>query len=305
MQITFDGLQRSWFGGVNIPALVALQQLVASSTHIVARSVAQAVPATTVVFYRGVFSVLTYAVWIWFVQRQGSAGTFQWRDWWRFALLGLVNMPLNQYLFVAGLRYTTAPNAALAFALSPVFVLVFASVLLKERLRWHAMIGIALAVLGAAIVAFQRGASLQSEVTVGNLMELAASCAWSFYTVWGRPLVQRYGAVPTTALGMLWGLVLFVPIAAFVPGGLMPPAAMSPRQWGEIAYLGIVTSGVGWALWYVLLRQMEASRLAVFNNLQPIVTVILSWIAFGELPPPAFWIGGAIALTGVLLAQRT
>lgn len=199
---------------------------------------------------------------VWFVQRQRLGGTFQWRDWWRFALLGLVNMPLNQYLFVAGLRYTTAPNAALAFALSPVFVLVLASVFLGERLRWHAIMGIALAVLGAVIVAFQRGASLRSEVTVGNLMELAASCAWAFYTVWGRPLVQRYGAVPTTAFGMLWGLGLFMPVAALVPGGLLPPDAISPRQWGEIAYLGIVTSGVGWALWYVLLRQIEASRLA-------------------------------------------
>ena len=301
----FVGFYCSWVSVVNIPALVALQQLVASSTHIVARSVAQAVPATTVVFYRGVFSVCAYAVWIWFVQRQRLGGTFQWRDWWRFALLGLVNMPLNQYLFVAGLRYTTAPNAALAFALSPVFVLVLASVFLGERLRWHAIMGIALAVLGAVIVAFQRGASLRSEVTVGNLMELAASCAWAFYTVWGRPLVQRYGAVPTTAFGMLWGLGLFMPVAALVPGGLLPPDAISPRQWGEIAYLGIVTSGVGWALWYVLLRQIEASRLAVFNNLQPILTVILSWLAFGEVPPPAFWIGGAIALAGVLLAQRT
>lgn len=290
---------------MNLPALVVLQQLVASSTHIVARSVAQTLPATTVVFYRGVFSVLVYAGWIWFVQRQRLAVSFEWRDWWRFALLGLVNMPLNQFLFVAGLRFTTAPNAALAFALSPVFVLVFASVLLRERLRWQAIVGIALAVIGAVIVALQRGASLRTDVVVGNVMELAASCAWSFYTVWGRPLVQRYGAVTATAFGMLWGLGLFVPIAAAVPGGLLPPNAISLRQWSEIAYLGIVTSGVGWALWYVLLRQMEASRLAVFNNLQPVLTVILSWLAFGEVPPLAFWIGGAIALAGVLLAQRT
>ncbi len=290
---------------MNTPFLVFIQQLIASSTHVVARSAVTSIPATTIVFYRGVFSVLTYAGW--FAVRGWSGENIwriEWRDWWRFAVLGMLNMPINQFLFVAGLHHTSAPNAALAFALSPVFVLLFAPFLLKEKFTREKLIGVALAVIGAAIVAVGRGAWLQDRSTLGNLMEFAASCAWSLYTVWGRPLVQRYGALPTTALGMLWGMVLFIPVALVVPGGLVPIDSISLAQWLEIAYLGIVTSGVGWALWYVLLRRMEAGRLAVFNNLQPVMTVVISWIVLGELPPLAFWVGGTIAVTGVVLAQR-
>lgn len=284
--------------------LVVFQQLIASSTHVVARSVAVQIPATAIVLYRGVLSVLTYVVWLLVQRRLGSSWRIAPRDWWRFVVLGLLNMPLNQYLFVAGLRLTTAPNAALAFALSPVFVLVFAAFLLGEKLSWHKIVGVVLAAVGAIIVVGERGITFSSQTMVGNLMELAASCAWSLYTVWGRPLVQRYGAVPTTALGMMIGLAFFIPIAALVPDGVLAPAHLSLQQWLEIAYLGVVTSGLGWGLWYVLLRRMEAGRLAVFNNLQPALTVLLSWLAFGELPSVAFWIGGSIAIAGVLLTQR-
>lgn len=290
---------------MNLYALVAVQQLVASSTHVVARSVATVLPATSIVLYRGVFSVLTYAAWLGLRKQPFGLPPIARNDWWRFVLLGLVNMPLNQYLFVAGLHYTTAPNAALAFALSPAFVLVLARWLLGERLTPLKLIGVVLAIGGAAIVAFGRGARLGADAALGNVMELAASFSWSLYTVWGRPLVQRYGAVPTTAIGMLWGLVLFAPIAAVVPQGIVLPGEIGTQQWIEIAYLGVVTSGIGWALWYVLLRRMEAGRLAVFNNLQPAMTVVLAWLAFGELPPVEFWIGGSIAIAGVVLAQRT
>ncbi|MCX7930448.1 MAG: DMT family transporter [Chlorobi bacterium] len=289
---------------MNLYLWVAIQQTVASSTHVVARSVATVLPATTVVLYRGIFSVLVYTVWIVLRRHRVPKLAIKREDLWRFAVLGLVNMPLNQYLFVAGLHYTTAPNAALAFALSPVFVLVLARLLLGERFSLSAMIGILLAVAGAAVVAFGRGARFGADAALGNIMELAASFAWSLYTVWGRPLVQRYGAIPTTAIGMLWGLVLFVPVAFLGAGGILSPVAISTKQWIEIAYLGIVTSGVGWALWYMLLRRMEAGRLAVFNNLQPVLTVILAWLVFGELPPLEFWIGGSIALVGVAIVQR-
>ncbi len=290
---------------MSTPLLVFIQQLIASSTHVVARSAVTSIPATTIVFYRGVFSVLIYAGWFALRGWTGNIWRIERRDRWRFAVLGMLNMPINQFLFVAGLQHTSAPNAALAFALSPVFVLLFARLLLKEKLTREKLIGVALAVIGAAIVAVGRGAWLQDRSTLGNLMEFAASCAWSLYTVWGRPLVQRYGAIPTTALGMLWGMVLFIPVALVVPGGFIPIDSISLAQWLEIAYLGIVTSGVGWALWYILLHRMEAGRLAVFNNLQPVMTVVISWIALGELPPLAFWIGGTIAIAGVVLAQRS
>lgn len=285
-------------------ALVGIQQLVASSTHVVARSVAAAVPATTIVFYRGVLSVLVYAILIVTRRHYGAPRPIHRNDWWRFLALGLVNMPLNQYLFIAGLKYTTAPNAALAFALSPVFVLLFARWLLGEPLTATKVVGVVAAVVGATIVTSGRGARFGTDAMLGNIMELAASCAWSLYTVWGRPLVQRYGAMQTTAIGMLTGLVLFLPLAVVVPGGIRDPCELCVHHWLEIAYLGIITSGIGWALWYMLLRWIEAGRLAVFNNLQPVLTVLLAWIAFGEIPPIEFWIGGAIAITGVMITQR-
>ncbi len=285
--------------------LLLLQQLISSSTHLIAKNVTGVLHPTTVVLLRGCFTCAAFGLWC--VLRRRRLPVVERKDLPLLLLLGLINMPINQLLFIWGVRYTTAPNASLAYALTPAFVVVFLLLAGKERAGWKRYLGVAIAFAGAAIVLADRGAALDSTQLLGNIIVLAASMSWAAFTVLGRTMIAKYGPVYTTALTFFFGLALYVPLWAVLPVHDTASALTNSSwsfTWLQLFYLGVITSGVGYALWYYALAKLDSSRVAVFNNLQPVITSILALMIFGTEPTPLFVAGGIVALSGVVLTQR-
>lgn len=282
--------------------ILIFQQLIASSTHLFAKQVVQTLHPAVVVLYRGGLSVAAYATWM-LIRRQPFA-RIERSDWPMLVMLGIINIPMNQLMFVWGLRYTTPPDASLAYALSPAFVLVISRILGHEQLTRAKVYGIACAIAGTLIVLLEKGLSMRSEHLFGNIIELCASLSWSFFTVFGRRMSIKIGAVYATGLSMLIGTIVYLPLYALLPVPHVAPGMLTADQWGGLMYLGIVTSGFGFGLWYYLLTKMEASKVAVFNNLQPVFTTVLSFVIMGIAPSPFFIVGGCVVLLGVFLTQR-
>lgn len=293
--------------------LLLFQQLIASSTHLVADTVTLIVQPTMVVGLRAVFACMFFGAYV--MIRRGSLRSVRPEDRRRIWFLGLLNIPLNQLLFISGVDLSTAPNASLAYALTPAFVLLFSVVAYRQRPGTRQIIGILLAMVGAAIVLVDRGATLSEGRMMGNIMVLGAAIAWSLYTMLGRDLATYYGGFHLTAMTMFTGAILYVPVWALLYGVDIVPLDITPllrtvdgitpmEIWGQIMYLGIITSGLGFGLWYVALTKLDAARLSVFNNLQPVLTTILAWVLLGTIPTPIFVVGGVVALAGVVLTQR-
>jgi drug/metabolite transporter (DMT)-like permease len=81
-------------------------------------------------------------------------------------------------------------------------------------------------------------------------------------------------------------------------------ASSSAIALANIAYLGIITSVVAYLLWFYALSRLEASRVAVFANLQPPATAVAAWLILGD---PITWeivAGGVLVVLGVRVAQR-
>ena len=286
--------------------LLILQQVIASSTHLVAKSATSELHPTLVVLLRGVFTCLAYGTWV--LIRRKHLPRIEREDIPLIMLLGLVNLPINQLLFICGVKYTTAPNAALAYALTPVFVVIFLAIARTGEAGWKRWVGVAVALLGAAIVLVDKGASLSPEHTLGNVMVLGASASWAVYTVLGRRIVMKYGAVYATGLTFFSGIILYSILYVLLPVDVDPSPLTSAEHsttiWMQLFYLGVITSGLGYALWYYALTHMETSRVAVFNNMQPIFTTVLALIIFGTEPTIPFLVGGVIALCGVVITQK-
>jgi RarD protein len=285
--------------------ILLFQQLIASSTHLVAKSATNAVHPALVVFLRGGFAALAYGLW-WLYKRK-DLPKFERTDFKKLLILGLINIPINQLLFIWGVRYTTAPNASLAYALTPAFVLLTALAFTKERTTRLKVIGIVVAFVGITLVLFERGVDFSSDYFLGNVMVLGASLSWAWFTLLGRDFAKKYGAIYSTALAMFMGWALYIPffaglhIFANVP---IEIGNLTEINWLQLFYLGVITSGVGYALWNYALTKTDASKVAVFNNMQPILTTILSIFIYSQEPSPIFIIGGLIAIVGVILTQR-
>jgi len=143
----------------NVYILLVIQQLIAGGTHIVAKAVVGEIDAATLTFLRTVIA----AAGLWAMARIRSGPlNIERRDWGAMVFLGFVGVALNQFLYLYGMKFSTAANGALLYAATPVFVLVLSRFVQQEKMKPVKTFGILLAFVGISIVIFERGVDLSS-----------------------------------------------------------------------------------------------------------------------------------------------
>ena len=279
--------------------ILFFQSLISSGTHIVAKVVVTGIEPVTLTMLRSFLAMVGLIV-IAAVRR--TSFRFRREDYPRILLLSVLAIPINQFLFLSAMRLTSPSNAALLYATTPALVLLFSWTAGRERLTWKKGGGVLIAFCGVLIILFQKGVEFRSDYAVGNLLLVIAVIAWALYTVGGRELILRYGAFPTSAATMIIGTLLFLPIGGF-RAARYDFTSIGVAQWGGLLYLSMGTSIFAYFLWYYALSRIQASKVAVFSNLQPILTTVMAVLLLHQEVPFMFIVGGMIAISGVVLAQ--
>jgi drug/metabolite transporter (DMT)-like permease len=286
--------------------VLLIQQFIASSTHLIAKDAASRLHPVSLVLVRGTLTCLAFGAWFLMARRRWKP--VAWRDVGLILGLGFVNLPINQLVFTWGVSHTTPPNASLAYAMTPAFVASLMIFVQRRSLSPHKLLGIFVAFVGAAIVLVDRGADVAAGRTLGNVLVLVASFSWAVFTLYGRPLIERYGPIQASAMTFFAGLATYIPLWLLMPvDGQLAVLwrGDATTVWWQLVYLGVVTSGIGYALWYYALGRLDSGKVAVFSNMQPVLTSVLAFVFLGQTPSPAFVVGGCIALLGVIVTQRS
>ncbi len=221
----------------------------------------------------------------------------------RLLMLGLLGHGAYQLLFIYGIARTRAGTAALVIASSPAIIAIVMRTFRHERLAPRALVGIALSILGIAIV--MAGSAQEAHggsSVVGDLMILGAVVCWGFYTMWLKPLTHIEGT-ELAAWTLLGGTAPLVLIAT--PALLQTDFhVIAPLTWAAIAYSGLGSMGLGYLFWYRGVRVIGPTRTAMFSNLQPIVAVLVSWPLLGEHPTPWQGVGALGVMIGLWLTRQ-
>lgn len=222
------------------------------------------------------------------------------------AALGVLAVAVNQLLFLSGLALSTPGHAALLYATTPIFVFLVELVRGKERATPAKVAGIALAFAGTVVVLAGRGVlgiADARDVLAGDVLLLLAVVAWSVYAVGGKSYAARYGGLATGSATLVAGTVLCAPLGlAFVD--LQEVGRISGAGLASLGYLVVVTSVLAWLIYYWALGRTEASRVAVWSNLQPVLTALLAWAVYGERLTVPFLLGGVMVVAGVIVTGR-
>jgi drug/metabolite transporter (DMT)-like permease len=223
------------------------------------------------------------------------------RDLPKLILLGILAIPLNQLLFLYGLQFTTPARSALWFGATPVFVYLLAVPFLREKTTLLKVIGTAASFGGVALVL--RNGSDGEATLIGDLIVIAAVVSWAVYTVVGKPLLRKYGALAMTAYALSIGTLLYLPFGIY-QAFRFDYSLVSTEAWIGMLYIAIATSVIGYSIWYWGLARMEAIKLAIFQNIQPVAGTILSVLIVDEVLGADFLAGGILIVGGVILTQR-
>lgn len=283
------------------PVLAALlaQTAISAGTHLAAKQATGLISPVLLVELRLVLSAVVFAVVLATLRGPKLPPRRTWG--WLFGF-GFVAGPLNQGLFMYGLTSSKATHAALLYALTPIGVYLVAVALGRERARTMRFVGIAAAFAGVVTLLLGRGLQEALGPLVGDLFILGAVVAWVAWTTESRPFAAEHGGLRTAAWSIIVAGVWMLPLAPFVVS-VDAVKAITPTGWACLAYLVVLTSVVSYALWNYALARVDASRVAIFANLQPVATALAAYFLIDE---PLGWevgVGGALVLLGVRLAQ--
>jgi drug/metabolite transporter (DMT)-like permease len=228
------------------------------------------------------------------------------RDLGYLVLLGAIGVLVHQMLQANGLTRTSATHSGWLVALTPIFTALLAWLFLGERLTAARLAGIGLAFAGALWVV-SRG-QFNPEVlalpgTAGDFLLFLSAPNWAIFSVLSKPVLRRHPAILTMSYVLTLGWLMVLPL--FLAGqGPAEIARLSLAGWGALAFLGLLCSGVAYIFWYDALQHGDASQVATFLYLEPLVTLAVAATLLGEPLTVATLGGGAVILAGVWLVNR-
>jgi drug/metabolite transporter (DMT)-like permease len=217
-----------------------------------------------------------------------------------FSLLGVV---LNQTLFLTGLSFTDAHVAAILITTIPVLTLGIAMIAGRERATPLKIGGIVLAGAGALLVVGGEGAFGSMRALIGAALITGNCLAYALYLVISKPAMARLSPLRMTARMFANATVMMLPIAAY-PLARQSWATIPPRAW--LALLLVIAGPTVAAYWINAwtLRYADASLVATYVYVQPVLTAILATIFLGEQIRAIAIVAAAMIFTGVAMTSR-
>jgi len=202
-----------------------------------------------------------------------------------------------------GTDLSTAMNGSLITSASPAFIVLFAAVVLKERLTSRRLIAIGLATLGVLFIIDLSQADFGSQTFMGDLALLIAAITWGLYSVLVRAVSKDTDTLVVTVFAFYGGSILTIP-AMLVESNTRPTGEITLPILLGVLYLGVVsTAGAMW-LWNRAFALVDASVASLFFFAQPLVGAILSSVVLGQPFTPGLLVGSVLIAAGVLLALR-
>lgn len=217
------------------------------------------------------------------------------------ALLSMLGLVGNQVLFLEGLSRTTQTNAAVLITTIPVFTALIAVLAGRERISPARLTGIVLALGGALFLVGVERFDLGEARVAGNLMVVGNSLLWSIHLVLARPFLQRVDPGVAIAWMFLLGAVVVLPLG--LPQVVAAAPEVSLRGWLTAGYVVLGPTVVTYLIYVWGLRHVEASGVAVYTYVQPVVAGALAVWWAGERFSLRLGLGAAAIFAGVAAVQ--
>jgi drug/metabolite transporter (DMT)-like permease len=272
-------------------------------TFIAGRIVATAVPAGTASLLRYLIACIALAAFV--IAGRQALPRLSWRQALATLLLGATGVFAYNLFFMGALSQLTASRTSLIIALNPIVTISVAAIVFGDRLTPRRWLGVLVALCGVWIVV-SRGDVLGSASTAigtGELLMFGGVCSWAAYTLLGRRVLSGLSAFAATFYASLWGALLLVLAAA--PELRRIDAGMFDWQVvTALLYLGVFGTAVAFVWFYEAVRALGTSTPIIFTNLVPVFGATFGVLLLGEPLLASMLLGGAIAITGVMMVSR-
>ncbi|HEX3015238.1 MAG TPA: DMT family transporter [Desulfobacteria bacterium] len=212
-----------------------------------------------------------------------------------FALTGFICVVVSMVLYQMAIFYSQAAIVAILFSVNPVFVVLFAFLLLHEKIYLHTVISIIISIAGIIVI---MNPLHMSGTALGIVLTILSAIAFAFYNVVGRTRSDRYGGIAMTCFSFMFGsmemlLLIFLSrisaVATFLTQVGLKSFADVPLLQGislhtlpNLIYIGIFVTGLGYTFYFLAMETTSAAKASLVFFIKPVLAPILALILIHE-----------------------
>lgn len=221
-----------------------------------------------------------------------------WRTWLRVGLVGLLGNAVFQTLFLEGIARAPAGVAGLTNAVVPV-VVVLLGALLGQRPTARQGLGAGVSLAGMVLLFALTRAPGTALNPLGLGLLLLAAVVWAVYTLANRSLSEQVGLLPFVAFSLVLGSLPY--LALDLPSVLTAHAPLG--AWALLVLSALAANVFAYLAWANGARLLGAARTSIWQNLAPLVALVLAALLLGERLSGAVLLASGVILAGVLLTN--
>jgi len=196
----------------------------------------------------------------------------------------------------------SAGLSGLLITFGPVFIVLLSTLLLNEKVGAKVLLALLLAITGALILSVGSINANDFSSFYGPMEVVLSALFYALFSVLGKPLVSKYGSAPTTIWAGVLGTAMLLPLLS--SSFITQVESLPLNGWISVLYLSILSTVLGYTLFYTLIRHKSVSTISIQLYLAPIVGVVGGVVLLGESVTTLTVMGGALMLIAVALATK-
>lgn len=191
--------------------------------------------------------------------------------------LGILNVCISMLLLQWSVAWGKASLSAIIISVNPIFVSMFAYLILKERLSLITWLGMLVGLAGLLMIIWGEHTHwMESQnLILGIGLACAASVCFALYTVLAKRLVSQYGNLTINSLSFLIGSVVLMLI--YASQGKSVSFELTTVNILGLAWLGIFVSGLAYIMYFEGMKTLKASTASMYFFLKPVIASLLAW----------------------------
>jgi drug/metabolite transporter (DMT)-like permease len=268
--------------------------------YVVSKLVMEVIPPFSLITLRLMFGILTLAA-IVLIYHKGWKVTS--KQFWQVFGVGSIGYGISLGFQFVGTKLSTAANGSLVTSATPAFVLLFAAIILKEKITPRRLLALAIATLGVVAVIDPRTAQLSSSLFLGNLSLVAAALTWALYSVLVRRVARAVDVLSISLIAFGGGLPISIPMGLWEASG-QGYGLITPGVIGGILFLGIICTALAMYLWNTAFARLDAGVASLTFFAQPVVGIALGALLLGDRITPLFIVGGVLIGIGLVISSK-
>lgn len=227
------------------------------------------------------------------------------REHWRLVLaLSVLGVAAFNSLAYLGLQTTTVTNGVLLQAVTPVFTILLAGLLLREPASLRQWLGLLVSIFGVLVIITRADAAVLQHLafTRGDVWMLVAALDWAVYTILLRKLPPGLQGLPILGFSVTLGALVILPfyLHETLTAQAMP---LTPVSVGSVLYVAVFPSLLSYLFWNDATRRLGAGRTGQFSYLMPVFGILLAVLLLGEQLHTYHALGALLVVGGLVISN--